>query len=1804
MATSLAAQLAQIAASSKSTLNIKAQKAAHSKSLIFEPRVAASQNYQTIYTLCYEGFEELCQLDSRFAQFSTTIFSEQSQDEDRTQMTAAENAELDKKVESFLRLAGSRLRLMPTIKSIEWLIRRFRIHEFNTSALIATFLPYHSIPAFLTLMSILPANLPQEFRFLDPYVKSLTALPRAAIVQQAINHSELLSAISTYTLESCRSQQHYPALISFWGGIMTEAVNGMLDKMRSGRRSVQLDHDQVILQQIGPTLADAMVMRKVPGVQIAAYMVVAVFVAKSSLDDTALSAFMEQLVLGWTQETVRPGLVCLAILAQYRSAKQLSSKVTKAMMKIHGLPDLLNDLAKDHQVEKLANGLVLALTDRLCKKGDARGVPVIKSILMSSVLQERQIVVVFKSLLVAAHKITDDVDESGQARKQLGSALVILSQATGDVGDVIRKVIEDADFDIEELELKLDATIRPRRLLEASKADIDNGGDDDEGETPQSLETALEQLSKVEHSRTSCLSQASDAFFGDLCKLLISVAADKGELLKFDTAPLLCRSTAGSTCFYLSFYMRVWMGPYPTLARVAALDLAKDRLKQDDLSGADLQALLPYCIAAMNDTARKVRRAAADLLVVLGQFPNTPKSKGKKQAHWGSDQLYEKSDDLKWLTPEASNALLQAILPSLEEAVLDADHLTAVLKELLNGSSSSSTITSAKEKKSHVSHAARSAILTFLASHVIYSPLLTLKIRVLKALNQVRGVSSTSRTQLLQPLLQWWGALKSETAQELCALEAVDENTMDLSCVDVVVPNDKAGLDCLFDIAKSSISEERPNLVSCVFARIQNIWPAMKAETKFLTAQTLIDLAYPPQPSAETDVVSQEAAELLRNVDLTTEILSSFLDALQDSSRMLTDPPPNKRRRTSSSEQNRGINVQATPEFKSLLSKVTFVLQLVEAAKPAEHPELLQSLFITLSDLQTLRALVGSELGYLQNLVLSSLLAMLPAYRDNKELKIDASVGHGDILVNCIQKSASPAVQNSALLLVASLAKTAPDVVLHSVMPIFTFMGGSVLRQSDDYSAHVINQTIQEVVPPLIESFKKGRRNLLTSASELLSSFVIAYEHIPSPRRRDLFISLIKNLGPEDFLFAMAAMFVDKYGTTDSIIAFVAELMGAFPVQVQLQSLVKLVDLVSDTLKPKPTLSAILLSKKEDGEQDLQKSALKALTLLPQLLTSRTLKAEFEKLAEADDMETAKVRELYALLLEDVLMLADTVKSKKTMYSRCGAALSSLLNLLSIGEFIKAVESLLDRPNVGLRQKVLRALEVRVDGESTSNPKSRAVLLAFLPQLTAVIRESDDIHYKHTAVTCVDKIAEKYGKKDLEAVAGAAASIAGDECLGQSDRRLQVMALLCLASLVDVLHDAIVPVLPKAMPKALSYLELSLSEPDSELHNAAYSFITSLTQSLPYIMSGSYLNQLLAVSDLSAEADLDTEANESRRECLQTVASQVEAKSLLTGLEKNWQHATESGFLAIDEFIYILGRCIDKHTKSVVAKNVGTLSSIFLSLFDLRRQKQVDGDCTAAELTKLTETEHSVNSVALKMIYKLNDAAFRPVFAQLLEWTTTGLSQKKDRLGRALRQRSVYGFLYTFFDNLKSIVTSYASYVVDSAVDILRTSNPKSPHERELWRLVVRTLAKSFEHDQDGFWQAPSHFEAVAPALVAQLLHAAGPSADDSDVAAELAPALAELAAAADSQEHQKDLNTAILKHMRAEAAPVRLAAVRCQQALTDRLGEEWLAMLPEMLPYISELQDDDDEVVDRETHRWIVKIEEVLGESLDSMLQ
>ena len=153
---------------------------------------------------------------------------------------------------------------------------------------------------------------------------------------------------------------------------------------------------------------------------------------------------------------------------------------------------------------------------------------------------------------------------------------------------------------------------------------------------------------------------------------------------------------------------------------------------------------------------------------------------------------------------------------------------------------------------------------------------------------------------------------------------------------------------------------------------------------------------------------------------------------------------------------------------------------------------------------------------------------------------------------------------------------------------------------------------------------------------------------------------------------------------------------------------------------------------------------------------------------------------------------------------------------------------------------------------------------------------------------------------------------------------------------------------------------------------------------------------------------------------------------------------------------------------------------------------------------------------------------------------------------------------------------------------------------RPLYIAVLRTLTSAFSHDQDSFWQSPTHFTSITPTLLAQLSHAS----KSLPVVDYVIPAITELAATVDSADQHKTMNTAIMALLRHDEASVRLAAVKCEMSLTERLGEEWLALLPEMLPFVSELQEDDDEAVEREVNRWIIMMEGVLGENLDSMLQ
>lgn len=239
MATALQQQLAAISAKSTDQLNLKAQKQRHAKSLLFEPREAATQSFDTLFQICGEGFDDLCTLDARFRSFATNLFAPSSVEVERETLNEKENDDLNTVVEQFLGLICGRLLLKPALKCVEWLIRRWKALEHNVDTLLLAFLPYHGHDVFPTLMSILPAQLPASFGFLRPYVAALQSPPRHAVVAAAVSNPTFTVQLSNFVLNSAKRRHHSSALIGFWASVTAQAVNGMLDAAQSGRPAVR-----------------------------------------------------------------------------------------------------------------------------------------------------------------------------------------------------------------------------------------------------------------------------------------------------------------------------------------------------------------------------------------------------------------------------------------------------------------------------------------------------------------------------------------------------------------------------------------------------------------------------------------------------------------------------------------------------------------------------------------------------------------------------------------------------------------------------------------------------------------------------------------------------------------------------------------------------------------------------------------------------------------------------------------------------------------------------------------------------------------------------------------------------------------------------------------------------------------------------------------------------------------------------------------------------------------------------------------------------------------------------------------------------------------------------------------------------------------------------------------------------------------------------------------------------------------------------------------------------------------------------
>ena len=837
--------------------------------------------------------------------------------------------------------------------------------------MVMAFLPYHTTPLFPTLLSILPERLPQELRFLHPYIQSLENPQRHAIVYTLAHNNAFFSQFNTHVLKASRLGYHYRAFISFWATTVTEAVMAMLDQSRSGRPEVHRQNQEDLMLRVIPILNDGLCLKHIPDLQVGCYMILAVLVAKCALENEVLSALMVATASSLTR-TNAAGLICLNVIAEQREVVVLPKSVLKALLKIERLEVDLMILKPQYDVGKLVLGIILGILGEP-GQDDSHPLSLVRLLIEADLMDESSTTMAIARIISAAHADHSGRQQGPDVQASLIDLLLCLSEKEN-----LRSIMKTSTSIPEaELDMRLQKAINldENGLEQCEAVDLEHV----EGPpTTESFEDVVNRIPVQTAYEMSFLSHSDSYVFDSLVGAFVSALPSSDNLKSFSDLPVLRKSLIMTEPLYLSFFVRVWCSTYSAAVRTAAICTASECVaNQRPLS--DVQFLIPYILYGLADPSLNVRKASANLVIAL-RFGYREDEKAKEQNEHGKksilgqNQIYgqgKQSSEVLWLsTKEVAKFFKHVLVPSLEECLLDSNYVLQYLSTLLNGADQPrGTQAAPKRMKGSV----RQALFAFFCIHAVNTPLYNVKCCLLKLLNQIEKVGNLSRTKALLPLLsEHWGKGKVEL-EELCGRYQINLLQFLDQLVGIVLPNDSDGMQILQSIIERGKQPDLPVLFLAAHRRIRGIWPSLNSDLQLTLAKILLELAVEDPEENADETRREESIITIRSVPLSTATLQFFLESLSampnNSPNELSAP---KRRRT-----NQGRTAVQTPQdpqsFRRTTKRVSFVLGLIEACDTEEHAQLLKSLFQVLSDLQQLKDQSGMDLGYLEVLVMDNI---------------------------------------------------------------------------------------------------------------------------------------------------------------------------------------------------------------------------------------------------------------------------------------------------------------------------------------------------------------------------------------------------------------------------------------------------------------------------------------------------------------------------------------------------------------------------------------------------------------------------------------------------------------------------------------------------------------------------------------------------------------------------------------------------------------------------------------------------------------
>ncbi|XP_059617270.1 HEAT repeat-containing protein 1 homolog [Phlebotomus argentipes] len=886
-----------------------------------------------------------------------------------------------------------------------------------------------------------------------------------------------------------------------------------------------------------------------------------------------------------------------------------------------------------------------------------------------------------------------------------------------------------------------------------------------------------------------------------------------------------------------------------------------------------------------------------------------------------------------------------------------------------------------------------------------------------------------------------------------------------------------------------------------------------------------------------------------------------------------------------------------------------------------------------------------SPVEYTKQIVLSSILLSCQDIEDKQNI-ISDSVFKIDLVIQCIRASHNPQTHHHALQLICFASSIIPEQVLHNMMDIFTFMGSSVVRQDDAYSFQIISNIIENVIPILVKkSEEKSSEELEFLVAPVLNVFVDIILDVPEHRRLPMYVKLIETLGANEHLWLFLGILFSSHVLRDSKpkkdprqdagelpkrIQVALAIANEFPPDAVLVTCTKLIEHVQKILVERKDTEGKASNEIQlvnlQGATDKQLRHFKYVTI--QFVSNLTCSAQFvTHVAMMNSEDFLRMKPYYQNIIIRALMFIgeaskcldrnpDHRKYWKIILHHCYDTLDNSILLLSPDMFLVVINGLIQHKILTVRRKVIELLinklqqkdEFFKDCDNSHFLQVLTPLRAIIDTITVKEEQESSTSHELAVIQQVSLIAVKILSKilaenQLETFKSLLAQLIS---ILKKYKSLQPIILasivLSIAEISANLRVHALSGLSIFMPIFLQILKVQ-SQDNESVDMTTVSIITALQKvidTLPLFLSP-YLEKMLTLISKIRVKVQKFEPQDAKTASILTkidtishkISSFIPLRILVPAVESSYSQLIDDN--ATDAVVPLMGilseSFVDVPSKDI-ASIQGELSEFFLRALKFRSANP--------NLEDVNGIENKIIQALVALILKLSEGSFKPLYYKIYDWAIRE-EENRDRV------ITFYSLSHHIAKTLKSLFVVLAVDFVQNAADLLNNCNLAKvtmnknlyfPEDEAKCETLVENILQTFQqictYDSRQF-MTTHRCEIILQPMIDQLDN---PVLQKDDVKNLLSSTIASLGAAGADNLWQQ-LNYGVLMKTRHADPDIRLLALRTCVEFARKIGQDFQSQLPETIPFLSELLEDENAEVERGCKHLIHELEIILNDSL-----